>query len=106
MTTTAPIETLRRQGFLYAAWLPLPSLALVFAGFLSGDSRRKRVAMYAAMATVLLLTLLQPACGGGGSGSSGTPQPQPGTLAGTYTVTVHASSGAQSHTLALTLTVQ
>ncbi len=106
ITTTAPIATLRRQGFLYAAWLPLPSLALVFAGFLSGDSRRKRVAMYAAMATVLLLTLLQPACGGGGSGSSGTPQPQPGTLAGTYTVTVHASSGAQSHTLALTLTVQ
>jgi hypothetical protein len=94
------------QGFLYAAWLPLPGLAFVFADFLSGDSRRKRVAMYAAMATVLLLTLLQPACGGGGSGSSGTPQPQPETLASTYTVTVQASSGAQSHTLALTLIVQ
>ena len=102
--TTTPIAILHRRKLIYAAWLPGFGITFLF-GLLSGDSRRKRCAMYAAIGTVLLLTLLPPACGGGG-GSGGGPQPQPGTLAGTYTVTVHASSGAQSHTLPLKLTVQ
>ena len=105
ITTTAPIAVLQRQGFIYAVWLPAFGMTFLFAGFLNSDSRRKRVTMYVAIGAILLLTVLQPACGGGG-GSGGGPQPQPGTLAGTYTVTLHATSGAQSHTLPLTLIVQ
>jgi len=53
----------------------------------------------------LTLLLFLTSCGGGSS--SGGPQPNPnGTPAGTYTLTVKASSGSAEETTSLTLTVQ
>ena len=52
----------------------------------------------------LMFLLLWAACGGGGGGG-GPPPPKPGTPAGTYTLTVTATSGGVSHTTSLTLKV-
>jgi hypothetical protein len=57
------------------------------------------------MAALFLSTLVWVSCGGlqdrGGGGGSGSP----GTPAGTYNVTVTASSGAVTHSTQVSLTV-
>jgi hypothetical protein len=108
ITTTAPVASLRKHGLLYAAWLPLPGIAMIFAGFVSGDRRRKRLATYAGVGLVSFLVLLLASCGGGGGGgiAPAPPPPQPGTPPGTYTVTVTAFGAGLSHQQMLTLTVQ
>ena len=82
-------------------WL---TAAFVFAGvFLStGSGRRRWGVMLPFLAFVLLLGGID--CGGGGSGSSGPGDP--GTPRGSYTVTVTAASGSNSHTTTFNLTVQ
>jgi hypothetical protein len=64
--------------------------------------RRKVVLGLAAM---LLIIGLWTACGGGGGGGGGPPPPQNGTPAGTYKLTVTATSGGLTHALPLTLKV-
>jgi hypothetical protein len=98
------MASLHDRGLFYAAWIPLPGIIVVFAGVLTGESRRRSRISYAGLAVFLLLVVLQTACGS--SGSSTTPTPQPGTPAGTYTVAITANSGSLSHTTTVSLTVQ
>jgi hypothetical protein len=86
---------------LYWPWLPLPGI--VFAGFARNNSRRKKIAGCAALSLVLLLMVLQVACGGGLSGGGSA---QPGTPQGNYQVTVTAAMGSLSHSALVTLNVK
>ncbi len=90
-----------RRRALFAFWLPGIGLALI--------TTRARRRMWLGMLAAMLLAALT-ACGGGG-GTTATPiVPRPGTPAGTYTITVTASSGSGATTLQrsaqITLTVQ
>jgi VCBS repeat-containing protein len=105
INTTAAhhVSALRRHSsWIVAQW----SLGF-FGVFLWGIPcrRRKRIAFGA----VLLATLLLSACGGGsggGASSNSSGYTDTGTPAGTYVLTLTASSGAASHTMTLSATVQ
>jgi len=58
------------------------------------------------LATLFLAVVLWPGCGGGGQLSRDPPPSQPGTPAGTYALTIKASSPDVIHSTSLTLTVQ
>jgi hypothetical protein len=60
--------------------------------------------MTAVLAFSAIVLLGMEACGGGGNGGSG--QVSPGTTAGAYTVTVTGTSGAESQTAVVKLTVE
>lgn len=102
-TTIRPIPTsMLHLGptALYAALLPVAGLALLGVG--GRKSRLRRVLGTLLVLGVLGLILFQAACG-----SSGTTTPQTGgTPAGTYPITVTATSGAATRTTSLTLVVQ
>lgn len=102
-TTVRPIPIPQTASLFlrhaYALWLPLPGLAMiVFAA--SGKRRSKRVAGWIALWMVLSLVTLLPSC-------SGTTQQTPasGTPAGTYTLTLTATSGGDSKSQSFLLTV-
>src|SRR5216683_401341 len=101
--------TSRTLGALYppisppVAWLwAIAALGMVVRpGMRAPKWSVRRYLRLAPLALLLFLT----SCGGGSS--SGGPQPNPnGTPAGTYTLTVKASSGSAEETTSLTLTVQ
>ncbi len=92
-----------RRRALFAFWLGLPGIGLALI-----TTRVRRRVWLGMLAAMLLASLT--ACGGGG-GTTATPiVPRPGTPAGTYTITVTASSGSGATTLQrsaqITLTVQ
>jgi hypothetical protein len=108
--TTAPSAALPRmpqlprggaQGEIPKTLFLLTLLALTGVAFT--DSRR-RVAWTFAVLT--LSALLLSGCDAGGQANSGTHALTPGTPAGTYTLTVSATSPTMSHSTNLTLTVQ
>jgi len=105
IATTAPIAASARIAGapLYALWLPLPGLLLVFCG-LRHRGRGKRFASCLSLMLLVVLLCLGIACGGGLQGGGGGAG-QPGTPPGTYTVTVTATSGSISHTVQVALTV-
>jgi hypothetical protein len=73
----------------------------------SGVVRKRRCGaiVVATVAGALLLTAV--GCGGSGGGSSSPPsQTDPGTPAGSYTITVTATSGSTTHTSSFLLLVQ
>jgi hypothetical protein len=99
--TTIISESSRSRSVFYAMFLPLSGLVLVGACF-GGVNSRKRRLMIAMFVCALFGTVMVQA----GCGSSGTTTTVTGTPAGTYNVTLTATSGAASRSTVITLTVQ
>jgi uncharacterized repeat protein (TIGR01451 family) len=103
ITTTArpvvtPAASLLTRHF-YAIWLALPGLTLLGVG--AGSNRRRRRILGMLMFCALFaLLLLQPACSG-----TKTQAPVSGTPAGIYTITVTATSGTDTKSQNITLSV-
>jgi Beta-propeller repeat len=100
ITTVARVTTpasLFRRGPIYAFWLPISGLVLVG----SGNSRRRRWLIAIALVAVLGGVTLQSGCSNTNSTSTTV-----GTPAGTYTITVNATSGSATRTTAVTLIVK
>ena len=100
ITTTArpvtPAASLFKRQF-YALWLAIPGIAILGIG---GDRRRRKVVGISMLSMIFALLLLVPACS-----HSTTQTPVSGTPAGTYTITVTASSGTNSKSQNVVLTV-
>jgi hypothetical protein len=99
--TTTTVELLPRSGPFYATWLPITGLAFLGLGVRARVNRKGRFLGGLLFLVLLTLVALQPACGGHSSTTTTT-----GTPAGTYTVTVSATSGTFSQTTPITLVVQ
>jgi hypothetical protein len=78
------------------------ALALVFG--LTDKKRRLHVLCMGLVVAGLLGAMV--ACGGGGGNPSPTPTPISGTPAGTFNVTVSATSGSIAHSSVITLVVR
>jgi hypothetical protein len=81
----------------YALWLIVPGWALIGFG---GERRRKKIAGLFFLCIVLGSLFFLPSCS-----HSTTQTPPAGTQAGTYTITVTASSGTDSKSQTITLNV-
>lgn len=82
----------------------LPLLLAIFSLVLlvfAVRTRRRRLAILAPLASVILIAALQAVGCGGGYNAPG----QHGTQPGTYTVTITGTSGATTHTTTVSLTV-
>ncbi len=97
-TTTAGVRHLRLP---YAVWLPIGGLAIFGAGLGGALSRKRRLLGGLLVLLVLALIAMQPACSHSSSAtlSSGTP-------AGTYAITISATSGTFNQTQLIQLVVQ
>jgi hypothetical protein len=87
---------------MYGELIMLLTLLVTLGGVAAAS--RRRVAW--GLATLLVAALWLPGCGGGGQLSSAARSSQPGTPAGTYILTITASSPDVIHSTSLTLTVQ
>lgn len=101
-TTARPIPVPQTAGLFirhfYALWLPLPGLALL--GFAAAGDRRRRVTGLLMLCLVFATLAFQPSCS-----HTTTQPPASGTPAGTYTLTVTATSGSDSKSQSFILTV-
>jgi len=107
VSTTAAHTTqnLTDRPYYFAGWMMGSSLALGGVFFLGFPKPRQHAALF--MLIVLALLVVVPACGGGGGGSkTPTPVQDPGTPAGTYNVTVTATSGSVISATGFTLFLQ
>jgi hypothetical protein len=106
ITTAMPVaRTMSRPSDPLDPLRPGTALAVMMAVFTTHRSRRTRAARSLPWLGLLLVwgAALQ-GCGGGGS-SGAAPLPSGGTPAGTYTVTITATSGSTSHTASYALAV-
>lgn len=99
VTTTTKLWREMRQ--LYALGMPICGIAFLGLGTGGRRSRKKRIISGIAIAGFFALILLQPACSSSSSTTTTT-----GTPAGTYTLTVDATSGSATRTTTVTLIVQ
>jgi hypothetical protein len=99
VTTPASIFPAGRP--FYAALFPVSGLALLGVGIGGKKSRRRRVLMGMLLACFFALVVFQMGCG-----SSSTTSTTSGTPAGTYNLTVTATSGAATRTQQIVLVVQ
>jgi len=109
ISTKTRLASLHPLRHFYALSLPWAALLLVFGGVFVDRSRRSKATLVAASVTFgLCLSLV--ACGGGTGGNGTTPPPPPpppqGTPAGSYSVTVTATSGRLTHHTSVSLAVQ
>jgi hypothetical protein len=95
VTTTA--SSLLRHSGIYGLWLPILGVGLIGSGL----SRKRRVLLGAFFAVLLGMALLQAGCS-----SSSNVTTTNGTPAGTYTVTVNATSGTATRTTTVQFTVE
>ena len=101
LRTTTTVDLRPGGGPLYATWLPVSGLALLGLGIGGKMSRKRRVLGGILLVGLFTLALFQAGCG---SSSSSTTTVQ-GPPAGTYTITISATSGA-TRTSSVILTVQ
>jgi len=91
---------LHRSGPLFYG-ITLPFAGLVLFGVRGSVSRRKRVLSVLLFGAFFCLVVLQPACS-----SNKTTTTTSGTPAGTYVITVAATSGSATRNATVTLVVQ
>ncbi len=92
-----PVANATRHGrTFYAFWVFLPGLAL----FGAGKKRRRRMLCALSLLALFAVMLLQPAC----KGSTQTTLVS-GTPAGTFPITITATSGSVTHSTTVNLTV-
>lgn len=99
-TTVRPITTPAMIFFtprFFAVWLTLPGLALLGIG---GNRRRRRILGLLMFCVLSAMLLFLPACS-----RTVAQAPQSGTPAGSYTITVTATSGSDSKSQAIVLNV-
>jgi hypothetical protein len=104
-TTARPKPTAQLHssgGAFYASLLPISGLTLLGLGLGGKTSRRRRALLGLLLGGFLALILFQAGCGA----SSTTTTTTGGTPAGTYPVTVTATSGSATRTSTLELVVQ
>lgn len=101
--TTAPVASGIAPYPHFPAGPLSPVWSLIFLGssWLWANNRKRKLVL--GPPTIALALMFSMGCAGSGSPSSPT---SPGTPAGTYTVTVTATSGGTSHNLALQVVVQ
>jgi hypothetical protein len=73
---------------------------------LMGGLSQKRRKLLLALLLALMIGVVVSCGGSGGSHSNPAPQTDPGTTSGTYSLKVVASSGSDSHTISIPVTVQ
>ncbi len=113
ITTTASVAASipTRRLHLFALVLIAP-FGMIFVADARRRKRTRRFSPWFLMGVLVLLVLVMSSCGSGLSGngtapaSTGTGGGQPGTSAGTYSITVTATSGTLSHSAVVKLTVQ
>jgi uncharacterized repeat protein (TIGR01451 family) len=98
---TTPASLFPAGRPFYAAFFPVSGLALLGLGIGGRQSRRRRVLMAALLGCFFALVLFQASCS-----SSRTTSTTSGTPAGTYNLTVTATSGSATRTQQIVLVVQ
>ena len=98
---TTPASLFPANRPFYAAIFPISGLALLGAGIGGKKSRRRRVLMGMLLACFFTLVVFQMGCGSSSSTTTTT-----GTPAGTYNLTVTATSGSATRTQQIVLVVQ
>jgi hypothetical protein len=91
-----PAASLFKRHF-YALWFAIPGLAFLGIG---SDRRRRKIVGLSMLCMIFALLLFVPACS-----HSTTQTPVSGTPAGSYPITVTASSGTNSKSQVINLTV-
>lgn len=101
-TTARPINTAGTRSGLrnfYAVWFAVPGLALLGIGATS-NRRRRRLLGFLMLCALFAQLILLPACSG-----TITQPPLSGTPAGNWSITVSATSGSDSKSQGIQLTV-
>jgi hypothetical protein len=98
---TTPASLFPAGKPFYAALFPVAGLAFLGFGMGGKKSRRRRVLMTILLGAFFSLVVFQAGCGSSSSTNTTT-----GTPAGTYNLTVTATSGTATRTQQIVLTVQ
>ena len=100
ISTTARVTTttsLFHRGVFFGFWLPILGVSLVGAG----ASRKRRILLSIFFGLLIAMALFQVGCSSSSSTTTTT-----GTPAGTYNVTVNATSGSATRTTTVQFTVE